>query len=58
MPPKKNPGTLTSNQRQMLRIRGLDPKNYTLVKDTYTSLYLRDKRDGSLKILYKHPPGL
>lgn len=54
MPPKKNPGTLTSNQRQMLRIRGLDPKNYTLVKDTYTSLYLRDKRDGSIKILTKY----
>lgn len=50
---EQNDKKFTSNHRQMMRIRGLDPKNYTLVKDTYTSLYLRDKRDGSLKILYK-----
>ena len=44
---------LSSAQYQMLRRRGLNPKNYTLIKDTYTSVYLRDKRDGSVKILYK-----
>lgn len=44
----------TSNHRHMIRIRGLDPNNFTLVKETYTSLYLRDKRDGSIKILTKY----
>ena len=50
---EQNAKKLSSTHYQMLKIRGLDPKNYTLVKDTYTSLYLRDKRDGSIKILYK-----
>lgn len=50
---EQNDKKLNSTHYAMLKIRGLDPKNYTLVKDTYTSLYLRDKRDGSLKILYK-----
>lgn len=50
---EQNDKKLSSTHYTMLKIRGLDPKNYTLVKDTYTSLYLRDKRDGSLKILYK-----
>ena len=44
---------LTDGQRQMLIRRGLQPKNYWLIKETYTSLYLRDRRDGSLKILFK-----
>ena len=55
---EKNPKKFKSHHYQMLKIRGLNPKNFTLVKDTYTSLYLRDKRDGSIKILYKNPPGL
>ena len=55
---EKNTKKFKSHHYQMLKIRGLDPKNFTLVKDTYTSLYLRDKRDGSIKILYKNPPGL
>lgn len=54
---EKNPKKFKSSHYQMLKIRGLNPKNFTLVKDTYTSLYLRDKRDGSIKILYKNPPG-
>lgn len=50
---KEKPKKFKPCHYQMMKIRGLDPKNFTLVKDTYTSLYLRDKRDGSLKILYK-----
>lgn len=38
----------------MMRRRGLDHKNYTLVKETLTTLWLRDKRDGSIKILSKN----
>ena len=44
---------LTHNHKTMLRRRGLDPNNYALIKSTYSSLYLRDLRDGSLKIIYK-----
>lgn len=51
--PKEKPSKLTSNQIIMLRRRGLDPKNYVLLKSTYSSLYLRDLRDGSLKIIQK-----
>ena len=47
----KKPNT---NQCTMLRRRGLDPRNYVVVKDTYTSLYLRDLRDGSVKIITKY----
>ena len=44
---------LSSGQWGMIRRRGLDPKNYDVIKDTLTSLYLRDRRTGKVKILYK-----
>lgn len=44
---------LTSNHIAMLRRRGLDPKNYEVIKDTYSSLYLRDLRTGAIKIITK-----
>lgn len=44
---------LTYNQKTMLRRRGLNPDNYILIKNTYSSMYLRDRRDGSLKIIFK-----
>ena len=50
---KLKPIPLTYNQKTMLRRRGLDPENYVIVKNTYSSLYLRDRRDGSLKIIFK-----
>lgn len=50
---KKDPKPLTSNQREMLRRRGLDPKNYTLVKETYGSFYIRDIRSGTVRIINK-----
>lgn len=54
MSENKKPGKpLTSNQKEMLRRRGIDPRHYMLLKSTYTSLYLRDLRDGKIKILYK-----
>ena len=45
---------MQSYHRVMLHRRGLDCKHYALIKETYSSLYLRDLRDGSLKILFKH----
>lgn len=42
------------NQRVMLRRRGLDPDNYLVIKDTYSSLYLQDQRNGTIKILAKN----
>lgn len=41
------------HQYIMLRRRGLDPKNYEPIKETYGSVYFRDKRDGSIKIINK-----
>lgn len=41
------------NQRSMIRRRGLDPKNYVVLKETISSLYLKDVRSGTIKILAK-----
>lgn len=51
MAEKKTP--FTSTHRKMLHVRGLDPRNYELVKETYGSLYIRDKATGVVKILNK-----
>ncbi len=45
---------LNSNQRQMLIRRGLEPKYYVFVKSTYTSLYIRDVRDGTVRVIHKN----
>ena len=45
---------LNNNQCVMLRRRGLDPTNYVVLRETYVSLYLRDVRDGSVKIIMKY----
>ena len=50
---KKDPKPFTPNQKAMLRCRGLDPNNYTFVKETYGSIYIRDKRFGAVKIINK-----
>lgn len=49
----KDKTKLTSNHKLMLRRRGLDPKHYIFVKETYGSVYFRDTRDGSTKIVNK-----
>lgn len=43
-----------SDQCVMIRRRGMDPKNYRVIKDTYVSLYLYDLRFKKVKILYKY----
>jgi hypothetical protein len=54
MPKQKNPNRLTSNQREMLHRRGINPNNFELVKETYCSLYVRDIRTGKTLIIFKH----
>ena len=44
---------LAYNQRLMLKRRGMNPDNYVLVKDLYSSLWLRDVRTGKIKIVNK-----
>ena len=51
---KKDPKAFDSNQRAMLRRRGLDPKDYELVKDTYVCMYIRDLRFGRIKLINKN----
>ena len=45
--------SMSSGQWGMIRRRGLYPANSDVIKDTITSLYLRDRRTGKVKILYK-----
>lgn len=39
---------VSSNHAAMLRRRGLDPKNYVFLKNTYTTVYFRDIRTGKI----------
>lgn len=45
---------LTSTHYAMLKCRGMCPKDYEFVKETYGSLYVRNKVTGAIKILNKH----
>ena len=49
---EKNPKP-TGNQCALIRRRGLDPNNYVVLKETYSSLWLKDLRFNKVKILYK-----
>lgn len=45
----------TPNRRQkdMIKKRGLDPANYTVLKELNYSLFLIDRRDKTIKIIDK-----
>lgn len=45
---------LTYRQRELLRRRGMDPNHYVLVRDLYSTLYLKDIRTGKIKIITKN----
>ena len=45
--------TLTNNHKVSLRRRGLDPKDYVFVKETYGALYVRNIHTGAIKIINK-----
>lgn len=42
-----------SNDKAVLRRRGLNPDDYEFVKETYCALYIRNKLTGIIKILNK-----
>ena len=42
-----------SGQAIMIRRRGWNPDDYLVVKDTYVSLYIKDRRTGAVKIIIK-----
>ena len=48
-----NPNKLKWNHVDMLRRRGLDPRLYTFVKETNSSVYFRHIHTGVLKIIEK-----
>ena len=50
---KKYPAPPDRNQRLMIERRGLNPADYIVLKDTFASLYLKDLRNGRVKIIYK-----
>ena len=41
-------------QHELIRRRLLDPINYLVIKETYSSLYLWDKRYGKIHIITKN----
>ena len=51
MEEKKIP--FTSTHKTSLRRRGLDPKDYVFVKETYGALYVRNIHTGIVKIINK-----
>ena len=47
------PLNIKPNRRQaaLIKRRGLDPKNYYVIKELNYHIYLRDRRNGIVKIL-------
>ena len=43
----------TNSHRKSLERRGLKPKDYVFVKETYCALYVRNIHTGVVKIIYK-----
>lgn len=44
---------MTSNHKNMLRRRGLNPEDYVVAKETYSTLYLRNIHTGKIKPIVK-----
>lgn len=40
-------------QADLLRRRGLDPKYYTVMRELNYTLFIKDRRDGTVKIIDK-----
>lgn len=45
---------LNKNQWAMLRRRGMDPKKFSFVKESYGCLYVRNIHTGQIKIINKY----
>lgn len=44
---------LNYNQERMLRVRGLNPKDWVFVRESYVSLYVRNIHNGQIKVINK-----
>ena len=40
-------------QAALLRARGLDPRYYTIMRELNFTLFIKDRRDGTVKIIDK-----
>ena len=45
---------LTYNQKLMLKRRGMNPDHYVVVKELYSSLWVKNVLTGKVKIINKH----
>lgn len=45
--------TPNKNQKVLIKKRGLDPDNYTVLKELNYSLFLIDRRNKTIKVLDK-----
>ena len=45
---------LTSNQKSILKRRGMNPDHYVVVKELYSSLWVKNVLTGKVKIINKH----
>lgn len=52
MAQKKYPAP-NKNQAAIIKARGLEPKYYTVMRELNYTLFLKDIRDGSVKIIDK-----
>lgn len=41
-------------QAALIRARGLDPRYYTVMRELNYSIFLKDRRDGTVKIIDKN----
>ena len=44
---------LTYNQKAMLKRRGMNPDHYVVVKDLYSSLWVKNILTGAVKVVNK-----
>lgn len=45
--------TPNKSQKKIIRLRGLDPDNYTVLKELNYSIFLIDRRTKTIKIIDK-----
>ena len=45
---------LSTNHKTMLKRRGMNPDHYVVVKELYSSLWVKNVLTGKVKIINKH----
>ena len=48
------PAKPNSNQKSIIKRRGLNPNDYLVLKETYASLHLKNIHTGFVKIIIKY----